>query len=478
MAGHQGINKTVAALKLRYYWPNLRGDITMWCSQCHICGETKPQSIRHKSAIQQKVSGAPFERVAVDLMGPFECTENENQYIMVIQDYFTKWVIAEPLANKTAITVADSVFTRWVSQYGCPDQLHSDQGREFTAALFTKMCSILRIDKTFTSAYRPQSDGMVERHNRSLQMMLRAYVNENRNDWDDSLPALVAAYRATPHDSTGISPYKMLYGREMVMPVDLQFDVGNRLRTPECPVEYVEWLRQSLRDCHDFARQRLQQSARRQKKAYQEKTREVQFARGDWVWKNQPQLFPGKLYKKNTGPWLILAKMGPVNYKVQKDENSRPKIVHVDKLSRYFPEDDEILVSWIAHEDQLVETASQTDGPLNPTSWTDNSTMPRLMPPVVELPDLQGDSVIVDPGPVIVPKVDVPPTAISPRVAKPPKITTPVNGRPRRTRKAPVRLDLNKPETWRGQPAKAIRTNRVNSFQLIFEGMAGLMTKR
>ena len=156
--------------------------------------------------------------------------------------------------------------------------------------LFKEMCNRLRIDKMVTTAYRPQSDGLVERSNRSIQAMLRAYVNRYQNDWDDLLALVVCAYCATPHASMGKSPYRMLYGREMTMPIDIQFDVGVGTGTPICPTHHTLWLVDSLRRGHDFAREELEKAAVRQKRSYQERTREVQFKRGDWVWRSHPQL--------------------------------------------------------------------------------------------------------------------------------------------------------------------------------------------
>ena len=295
LGGHQGVNKTLAQLKTRYYWPRMREDVQLWCARCHKCGETKPMMLRKKSALCQTRVGAPFEKTAIDLMGPFAKSHKGNVYVVVIQDYFTKWVVAEGIRDKTSMTVADVLYTSWITKFGCLRQLHSDQGGEFTSALFREMCSRLRIDKTVTSAYRPQSDGLVERSNRSLQSMLRAYVNTNRNDWDERLPAIVCAYCATPQESTGISPYRMLYGREMDMPIDIQYDTGARKETPLCETAYAEWLVDSMRRGHDMSRVQMGKAAKRQKRAYQERTRDVQFRRGDWVWRSYPQLQPGKL---------------------------------------------------------------------------------------------------------------------------------------------------------------------------------------
>ena len=95
LGGHQGVNKTLAQLKTRYYWPRMREDVQTWCARGHTCGETKPMMIRKKSALRQTQVGAPFEKTAIDLMGPFAKSDKNNVYVVVIQDYFTKWVVAE-----------------------------------------------------------------------------------------------------------------------------------------------------------------------------------------------------------------------------------------------------------------------------------------------------------------------------------------------------------------------------------------------
>ena len=115
---------------------------------------------------------------------------------------------------------------------------------------------------------------------------------------------------------------------------------------------------------HDFARERLEKAAVRQKRSYQERTREVQFKRGDCVGRSHPQLKPGKLQKKNTGPWLVLGQVGEVNYRVQRQEKTDPQVVHVDKLIPYLPDFDVVLNPWIKVDCDPREKETQTGDPL------------------------------------------------------------------------------------------------------------------
>jgi transposase InsO family protein len=131
---------------------------------------------------------APLDAIAIDIMAPLPVTENGNQYIMVVGDYFSKWTEAYPLPMHTALIVADKLVTEFICRYGAPLRIHTDQGRGFESHLFAELCNLLEITKSRTTPYRPQSDGMIELFNRTLQQMLAMFVNENHNDWDHHLP--------------------------------------------------------------------------------------------------------------------------------------------------------------------------------------------------------------------------------------------------------------------------------------------------
>ena len=117
-------------------------------------------------------------------------------------DYFTKWVDAVPIRNKKATTVAQKVVDRIVTIFGTPLQLHSDQGKTFESEVFQEMCKILGIHKTRTTPYRPQSDGMIERANRTIENMLSLFVDENQKNWDELIPLLRLAYRSSIHETS------------------------------------------------------------------------------------------------------------------------------------------------------------------------------------------------------------------------------------------------------------------------------------
>ena len=122
--------------------------------------------------------GSPFERVAIDLIGPLPKTDGNHAYLLVCQDYFTKWVEATPIPNKSAKIVADAFVKSWVCRFGSPRLLHQDNGGEFTAKVFQQVCALLGIQWTTTTPYYPRSNGMVERVNQTLQNLLKCICAE------------------------------------------------------------------------------------------------------------------------------------------------------------------------------------------------------------------------------------------------------------------------------------------------------------
>ena len=149
-------------------------------------------------------------------------TNEGNRYILVVADYFSKYAEAYALPDMTAQTVADTLTTQFFCRYGIPRQLHSDQGTDFQSELFREVCRLLQIEKTRTMPFRPQSDGLVERLNRTLKSLLKAFVNEHHNDWDGHLSYLMCAYRSTIQDSTRCSPNLLMLCHEILWWARLQ----------------------------------------------------------------------------------------------------------------------------------------------------------------------------------------------------------------------------------------------------------------
>ena len=166
--GHLSIKQTVAAIRQRMFWPHCKSDVERWCAACDICAQIKAGP-RFKAKLKQLPVGDINDRIAINVMGEFPETENGNKYIIVISEYFSKWVVAAATPDQTAQTVAEVLLNQYITIFGAPRQIHTDQGRNFESELIKTLSQLLGVNKTRTTPYRPQSDGLVERFNRTAQ---------------------------------------------------------------------------------------------------------------------------------------------------------------------------------------------------------------------------------------------------------------------------------------------------------------------
>jgi hypothetical protein len=330
--GHLGGQKNYSRVKQKFYWPGCKKDVLSWCRKCHTCALIKPGGERKRAPLTQLPVGVPLERIAADFMCDLRPTARGNKNILVISDYYTKWVEAYACPTQTAVEMADKLVTEFICRYGCPLQFHSDQGPCFKAKLMQEVCQSLDIEKTRTVSYRPQSDGHVERFNRTVQDMIRGYVNDWRDDWDLALPYCLMAYRSTRQDSTGCSPNLLMLGREVRTPLDMQFSPGTTGERFSCHQHYSQWMRGVMRDAHHYARLNLGKSAERQKRSYDVRASSRRFEKGDWVYYVD---HVGKNIKLGTnwkGPYLVINVRGDVTLDIQFTPRSRVQTVHIDHL--------------------------------------------------------------------------------------------------------------------------------------------------
>ncbi|GFV45329.1 retrovirus-related Pol polyprotein from transposon 412 [Trichonephila clavipes] len=212
--GHFGVMKTLQKVRERFYWNNVWSDVEKCCRICDPCDARKGPRKRTRGRLQLYNVGAPFERIAFDILGPLSRSSNGNINILVAMDYFTKWPEAYRIPDQEASTVAEVLVQHWISRFGVPLQLHSDQGK--TSILqFARDC--LKYSPQ-TTALHPQSDGMVERFNRTILNSLSLLVSSNQQDWDKKLPFFLLAYRSAVHETTSYSPSHMIFGRDLRLP--------------------------------------------------------------------------------------------------------------------------------------------------------------------------------------------------------------------------------------------------------------------
>ena len=222
-SGHFAANKTLGRIRQRFYWVGYTRDVKLYCSNCELCASRKGPGHRLRGPLQSYNVGAPMERIAIDVLGPLPETEHGNKYLLIAMDYFSKWPEAYPLPNQEAITVAKVLVNEFFCRFGIPLELHSDQGRNFESNVFQEVCRLLHIKKTRTTPLHPQSDGMVERLNRTIEAQLAIFARENQTDWDFHIPFLLMAYRSAVHDTTKCTQADLMFGRNLRLPIDLLY---------------------------------------------------------------------------------------------------------------------------------------------------------------------------------------------------------------------------------------------------------------
>ena len=164
-------------------------DVGDWLRQC-----TRKSPTGRHYPLGNIPTGHHWDRIAMDMLDVCDPTPDGYRYILVIADYFSKWTEAFPIKDKCADTVADVLVNKIILRFGMPLVIHSDQGWEFENGLMKSLCSLLGCDKSRTAPYHPESDGMVERFNRTCLMMFSMFVNDRRDNWHELLPFVMHAY--------------------------------------------------------------------------------------------------------------------------------------------------------------------------------------------------------------------------------------------------------------------------------------------
>lgn len=324
VGGHKGVSKTYWRIRANYYWTNLKSDVQKFIRHCKTCQENKLVRIKNKHPMQiTDTPAAPFEKIQIDIVGKLPETSRGNKYILTIQDNFSKYCDAIPIQKIDAETVATTLAEQFISRYGCPKTIHSDQGTNFTSALMKTFCKIFNIEKITSTAFHPQSLGSLERSHHTLVEYLKNFGN-NQN-WDEWLRFAVFSYNTSVHESTGYAPHTLVFGREAQIPSSLSKN--------DVPTTYVQFLKDLLTKLHNVqseAYENLKAVKEKSKKYYDLKANPLYFHVGDQVYLlKEPQ--KSKFDSQYVGPYVIEKLLGDRNVQIRISQN-RVKIVHVDKL--------------------------------------------------------------------------------------------------------------------------------------------------
>ena len=248
-------------------------------------------------------------------------------------DYFTKWMEAYAIPNQEAPTIAQKLVDEFFCRFSLPEQLHSDQGRQFESAIISQICSILHIEKTRTTPYHPQSDGLVERFNRTLTAMLATYADTHPFDWEYHLPKVCMAYNASEQVTTGYSPFYLMFGRQARIPADLICAPPQTSQSTPSQSEFAKSLCSSLSEAYQYVCKSSFHQIKRQEELYNRKVHGMPHKKGSLVWLYNtviPRGHSKKFHRPWTGPYQVVKQLSESTYRVRHVLNNHYKNVHFD----------------------------------------------------------------------------------------------------------------------------------------------------
>ena len=293
--GHLGVERVLALAQERFYWPHMRRDIENFIHHTCRCLKQRRPNLQTREPLQPILTTAPLQMVSIDFVH-LERSSGGYEYILVVVDHFTKYTQAYPTRNETAVTAADKIFNDFIPRFGFPEKLHHDMGGEFENRLFKRLEELSGVMHSRTTPYHPQGNGIVERMNRTLLSMLRTLPETHKSSWKDHVNKLIHAYNCTVHESTGYSPFFLLFGRSPRLPIDVIFDLETETGARR-HAEYVTKWKSAMQEAYSLASKSAMKNALRGKKNYDRRVRSSALQVGDRVLVRNltPRGGPGKL---------------------------------------------------------------------------------------------------------------------------------------------------------------------------------------
>ncbi|XP_073017859.1 uncharacterized protein [Primulina eburnea] len=251
-------------------------------------------------------ASCPFDQWGMDIVGPFAIAGAQKKFLLMAVDYLSKWVEAEPLAKITEQEVLKFLWKNIVCRFGVPRRLISDNGRQFQGKEITSWCREMNITQSFTSVAYPQANGQTEVVNRIIVQALKTRLHGKGKDWVEELPSVLWAYRTTPREPTQETSFNLVYGSEVVLPVEIGQTSSRVESYPEDNDQSWAMELDLVEEKRDRAVIKMEAYRSRVMKSYNRKVRIRYFQVGDLFMKKvNPAGDVGKLEARWEGPYKI-----------------------------------------------------------------------------------------------------------------------------------------------------------------------------
>ena len=352
-AAHQGQRCSLSLMQEQFWWPGMAHDLRNHIKKCGHC--RKFEAAPPIAPLKPLTCSGPGELLHVDFTSIEETVPLQQEpvirNVMVMQDHFSKYVIAYVVKDQTAHTATETLKNGYFGLFGAPAYLISDQGKAFMGHLITNLCELYGVQKLRTSPYHAQTNGQVERMNQTIIRMIGKLEQDKKACWSEHLPDMLSAYNGTCSAVTGYSPYFLLFGRKARMPVDYLFPTLHDLPHQTKMEVSVTAMQKRLKEAFAVARHHTSQEAAKQWCYYDRKAGAVALQPGDIVMVHTDG-FVGKQKVKDRwedGGFIIESQLEdwPV-YKVRcptTDAKQKPKyqILHRNCLLLVTNEDDTVI---------------------------------------------------------------------------------------------------------------------------------------
>jgi transposase InsO family protein len=213
---------TYKILQSGYYWPTIFRDAKKYVASCDDCQRMGKPTASDEMPLQAQVVIEPFEKWDLDFVGPINPMSRRRRYILVCTDYVTKWVEAKALYSANEQFVVDFLFEDIFTHFGVPREIVTDQGTQFTSNLVKSITEQYQIKHRKSSPYHPQANRQVESTNKVIEAILTKTVQLHHKYWVDRFPEALWAYRTTWRNTTCHTPYELVYGKQVLLPIEFQ----------------------------------------------------------------------------------------------------------------------------------------------------------------------------------------------------------------------------------------------------------------
>lgn len=327
-AGHMGIRKTRIRIENKYYWPGLKRDVIKFVNHCEVCLAHKTPQTKPAGFMSTTQALGPWDIVTLDFIGPLPRSKQGNQYILVMQDKFSKWIECISLRKATATSLTKSLRERILCHFGWPRVVISDNGSQFTGHIFKKFLEVNGIWHQLTPPYSPQCNS-TERANRVVKTMVKMTITKEHTKWDEYIPEIQFAVNTAIQDSSGFSPAELNFGR-MPRSAKTVFDEALPLHLKK--ISSAPEIKEKLTELCSIAKRQLVLASQRQARYYNLRRRQWFPSVGETVYKRNfyqskaENSFNAKLAPTFSGPYMVVNYISPTVVELVEPSNLKRKI--------------------------------------------------------------------------------------------------------------------------------------------------------